>query len=144
MKLAVSRVRVAFVLVMISGWASVLSAQSTSACSDSTTDQSRGSRDYYGTLVSAPDTQVVRVRTQLGLPTLLNSQVRIVGDTTVCRAASNAYDAYLASPRPNQPVLVLEVGTKRIVSKDIGFRGGVLLNLLFDQTFTTVLDRMWH
>lgn len=119
-------------------------AQGTGACSDSTTSQARGYRDYYGALVSVTDTATIRVRNQIGLPSLSNSQVRLVGDTAVCRTASQAYDATLAVPYPSAPVTVLELGSKRVVIKDIGFRGGVLLNLLFDQGFTTMLQRMWH
>jgi hypothetical protein len=88
------------------------------------------------------DTTVVRFRNQTGLPTLQNSQVRLVGDTAICRIASQAYDATLEVPYPNEPVVVLEMGDKRIVVKDIGFRGGVMMALLFNQTFTTLLQRL--
>lgn len=131
---------VAIVGVMLAHSAS---AQTTGACNDSSTAIAKGYRDYYGAFVSVTDTQVVRVRNQLGLPTLSNSQVRIVSDTTVCRVASQAYDATLEVPYPNARVVVLEVGTKRLVVKDIGFKE-FMLNLLFDQGFTTLLQRIWH
>jgi len=134
------------ILAILMSWATphALSAQSPGPCNDSTTARARDYRNYYGVLVSVTDTQVVRVRTELGIPTLSNSQVHIVADTTVCRIASQAYDATLEVPHPSEPVVVLELGTKRVVIKDIGFRGGTMLNLLFDQGFTTLLQRMWH
>ena len=118
-------------------------AQSTGACTDSATSQARGYRDYYGVVVSLTDTAAIRWRTQIGLPTLLNSQVRLVSDTAICRIASQAYDATLEVPYPAKPVIVLELGSKRMVIKDIGFRGA-MLNLLFDQTFATLLHRVWN
>ena len=84
------------------------------------------------------------MRAELGLPTLSNSQVRIVADTTVCRIASQAYDATLQVPYPSEPVVVLELGNKRVVIKDIGFRGGTMMGILFDRSFTTLLQRLWH
>jgi hypothetical protein len=119
-----------------------LPAQVESPCADLTVAQ--GYRDYYGVLASKGDSATVQFRARTGLPTLADTQVRIVGDTTVCRHASRAYDATLEIPYPKQPVVVLEMGDKRIVVKDIGFRGGVMLNLLFDETFTTMLNRFWR
>jgi hypothetical protein len=119
-------------------------AQTNGACADTTTTQARGYRNYYGVVVSRTDTAAIRVRNQIGLPSLSNSQVRLVGDTAVCRIASQAYDATLEVPYPTQPVIVLELGTKRVVVKDIGFRGGVMMNLLFDQAYGTLLHRMWR
>ena len=111
-------------------------AQTNGACADTTTTQARGYRDYYGVVVSRTDTAAIRVRNQIGLPSMSNSQV--------CRIASQAYDATLEVPYPTQPVILLELGTKRVVVKDIGFRGGVMMNLLFDQAYGTLLHRMWR
>jgi len=123
--------------------ASSLSAQAAGACYDSTTVRARGYRDSYGVLVSRNDSVGVRLRGQVGLPSLSNSQVRIIGDTAICRIASQAYDATLAVPYPSEPLIVLELGARRVVIKDIGFSGS-MMNLLFDQGFTTMLQRMWH
>jgi hypothetical protein len=119
-----------------------LPAQVKSPCADSSV--SRGYRDYYGVIVSLADSAAVQFRASTGIPTLADSQVRILGDTANCRRASQAYDATLEIPYPQQPVVVLGMGNKRIVVKDIGFRGGVMMNLLFDETFTTMLNRFWH
>jgi hypothetical protein len=119
-----------------------LPAQVRSPCTD--LSEAQGYRDYYGVVVSLTDSATTNFRARTGLPTLSDSQVRIIADTAVCRRASRAYDATLEVPYPQQPVVVLELGNRRIVVKDIGFRGGVMLNLLFDETFTTLIDRFWH
>jgi len=93
-------------------------------------------------MVSRSDTASARQRLNLGLPTLAANQVQIVSDTTVCRTASVAYDAAANVSYPAQPVVVLALGsTRRIVIKDVGFRGAAL-NLLFDQNFATLLKRI--
>lgn len=141
-KICVKRVTLIAAILTLS-MANASTAQTTGACNDSSTATAKGYRNYYGAFVSATDTQVVRVRNQLGLPTLTNAQVRIVSDTTVCRTASRAYDGTLEVPYPDTPVVVLEVGTKRVVVKDIGFKE-FKLNLLLDGAFTTLLQRIWH
>jgi hypothetical protein len=62
--------------------------------------------------------------------------VKLVADTTICRQASAAFDARVDGANSSTPVVVLELGTKRVVIKDLG-RGGRLLNLLFNSDFTT-------
>lgn len=129
-----------FILALVLG-ASKVAAQTTGACADSTGERPPLYRDEYSSMASRTDSQTVAFRARSGLPTLSPAQVRIVGDTTVCRAASLAYDAALAVPHPSQPVIVLEVGTRRIVIKDIG-RRGPWLNMLFNQDFTTLLYKI--
>jgi hypothetical protein len=53
-----------------------------------------------------------------------------------------AFDAQLQTPHPSEPVIVLELGTKRLVVKDLGnaTRG---LNMLFNAGFTTLLNMFW-
>jgi hypothetical protein len=92
-------------------------------------------------MVSRTDSETVAFRATSGLPTLTASLVRIVGDTTVCRAASVAYDARLAIPYPLRPVIVLELGNKRVVVKDTGRRGD-RLNMLFNQDFTVWISNI--
>jgi hypothetical protein len=93
-------------------------------------------------MVSRSDTAAARQRTNLLLPSLTPTQVRIVGDTAVCRVASAAYDSAASVTFPDRPVIVLELGTtRRIVIKDIGF-AGAWLNLLFDNTFTSMFKRI--
>jgi hypothetical protein len=40
-------------------------------------------------------------------------------------------------------VIVLELGTVRMVVKDIVLTSEVMLGILFDQSFTNVLNRLW-
>lgn len=118
-----------------------VAAQATGACADSTGERPPLYRDEYSSMASRTDSQTVAFRVRSGLPTLSPALVRIVGDTAVCRAASLAYDAALAVPHPSQPVIVLEVGTRRVVIKDIG-RRGPWLNMLFNQDFTSLLYKI--
>jgi len=68
------------------------------------------------------------------------TQVKLVGDTAICRLASVAYDATLQNGRPLSPVIVIELGVKRAVIKDIAI-GDYWLNLIFNQNFTTLLNK---
>jgi hypothetical protein len=122
--------------------ASSLGAQTTSACFDSTSKRAQSYKHGYSLMVSRSDTASARQRTNLLLPSLTASQVKLVGDTAVCRLASAAYDSAASVFFPDRPVIVLELGsTRRIVIKDIGFRSA-WLNLLFDNTFTSMLSRI--
>ena len=131
------------VAIALLGTSIPAAAQAPSACYDSTSTRVHDIRDKYGVIVSRNDSVGTRWRTQLGLPTLSNAQVRIVGDTAVCRTASQAYDGTLEVPFPSQAVIVLELGTLRMVVKDIGLGGGALLGIIFDQSFANVLKRLW-
>lgn len=130
----------AIILALILGSSSAR-AQSIGACADSTGEQPPFYRDAYKSMVSRTDSETVAFRTRSGLPTLTPGQVRIVGDTAACRAASLAYDAALAVPYPSRPVILLEVGNRRIVVKDTG-RRGPWLNMLFSQDFATLLYKI--
>jgi hypothetical protein len=75
------------------------------------------------------------------LPLLSATQVKLVGDTAVCRAASIAYDAAVNIAPVDKPVLVLDLGTtRRIVVKDIGFVH-YWMNVLFDRDFIVVYKK---
>jgi hypothetical protein len=65
-----------------------------------------------------------------------------VTDTVACRAASVAYDAQLMDKHPTEPVVLLELGTKRLVVKKAD-DGGRFLNMLFDQTLGVLLNKFW-
>lgn len=67
--------------------------------------------------------------------------MRFAGDTTACRAASVAIDARRRDKFPETPVLVLELGTARLVIKDVDLPGG-MLNYLFNENFSTLLKKM--
>jgi hypothetical protein len=114
-------------------------AQTTGACADSTNVSTRFYRDYYRIAVSSAESNLVAFRSRTGLPALAETQVRIVGDTTVCRSASAAFDAHLLDRFPANPVIVLELGTKRIVIKDVGLVDK-RINFLFNQDFSTLLS----
>jgi urease alpha subunit len=116
-------------------------AQSAGACADSTNATTVYYRDYYRVAASSTTSTMVAFRSQTGLPNLAETQVRLVGDTIVCRNASSAVDAKTLNQNPATPVIVLELGTKRIVIKDVGLSGG-RLNFLFNQDFSTLLYRM--
>lgn len=116
-------------------------AQTPSICADTASQRSQIYRDNYRLLVSGTDTATVNFRARSGLPTLSPTQVRLVGDTAVCRTASIAYDATVSSPDPLEPMIVLELGSKRIVAKNSG-RRGPWLNLLFNQDFTSLLYKI--
>jgi hypothetical protein len=117
-----------------------LRAQVTGACFDSTTLRAKVYRDAYQNMVSRTDGAGAQERTRLGIPAIPASQVKLVGDTAVCRVASAAYDATLQTGRPLEPVIVLELGDKRAVIKDIGI-GDHWLNLIFNQDFTSLLSK---
>ena len=116
-------------------------AQSGGACADSTTASAKFYRDYYRNAVSSSETHMVRFRADTGIPNISQTQVRFVGDTTACRAASVAIDARRWDKFPEIPVLVLELGTTRLVIKDVDLPGG-MLNYLFNQNFSTLLKKM--
>ena len=118
-----------------------LHAQVSSPCADSSAKLIQTYRDAYASMVSRTDSETVAFRSSSGLPTLAASQVRIIGDTAVCRAASIAYDSRLLNPSPSLPVIVLELGTKRIVIKESGHPGN-RLNMLFSQDFTTWITNL--
>jgi hypothetical protein len=117
----------------------VAQAQVGGPCVDTTSTRAQSYRDSYVEIASGTRAELVQARTQAGIPTVLASQVKLVGDTVVCRAASIAFDARVQNPRPSTPVIVLEIGpTRRIVVKETG-RRSVGHNMLFDQTFATLL-----
>lgn len=118
-----------------------MGAQSGS-CTDTTSTRSRAYRNIYASLVSQPDTASARRRTQLQLPLLQANQVRLVGDTTVCRSASNAFDGARGVSLPTTSVIVLELGpSRRIVVKDIGIKH-YWQNFLFNSDFSQTLKRI--
>jgi hypothetical protein len=117
-------------------------AQANGPCKDSTSSASRNYKGNYEALVSLTDPASVERRNRTGIPTLTPSQVRLVADTTICRAASVAYDAQLLTQRPSEPVIVLELGTKRLVVKDLG-NGARGLNMMFNTGFTALLNMFW-
>lgn len=144
MKISINKLNVGFAFaITLLGAPMPAAAQSPSACYDSTSTQVHDIRDKYGVIASRNDSVGTQWRIQLGLPTLSNTQVRIVGDTAVCRTASQSYDVAVAGSYPSQPVIVLELGTLRMVVKDIGLGGGAFLGIIFDQSFANVLKRLW-
>lgn len=114
-------------------------AQVGGPCVDTTSTSARTYRDSYIEIASGARGELVQARTQAGIPTVLPSQVKLVADTTVCRAASTAFDARIQIPQPATPVIVLEIGpTRRLVVKDTGMRS-IGHNMLFDHTFSTLI-----
>jgi hypothetical protein len=134
---------VALAIPMLMGSVTVADGQSSAPCFDSTTTRVQNYKSGYANMVSNPDTAFSRQRTNLGLPLLAANQVRIVGDTATCRVASSAYDSALGRSPSTVPVVVLELGTRRVVVKDIGMRGA-WMNLLFNQDFSTLLQKIWY
>jgi hypothetical protein len=118
----------------------VRGVKSFGACVDSASTLATAYRDLYRALVSRTDESGAQKRAQLRIPALLPEQVRLVGDTAICRVASLAYDATLAKGKPNEQVVVLELGATRAAVKDIGV-GDHWLNLIFNRDFTTVLSK---
>src|SRR5207253_927558 len=113
-------------------------AQSTGVCADTTNATTKYYRDYYRLAVSSTASQMVSFRNDTGLPNLTAAQVHLVADTAVCRIASTAFDAKRLNKYPVAPVIVLELGTKRMVIKDVGLTGG-RLNFLFTLDFSILL-----
>jgi len=127
-------------LVMVSALpTSKASAQGLGLCTDSTNQQGWFYKHKYAAYVSSALPKIVADRNATGLPTLSYSQVQLVTDTATCRAASNAFDAQLTTKRPTVPVIVLALGTKRVVIKDTGSHGP-WMNMLFNQDFSVLLD----
>jgi hypothetical protein len=98
-------------------------AQGTGVCTDSTNHRAWGYMHMYAGIVSSTVPAVIANRTAEGLPTLSYAQVKLVTDTVACRRASIAYDAQLETKRPNAQVIVIDLGTKRVVIKDTGMHG---------------------
>lgn len=126
------------VLILVTG--SNLEAQ-TSACADTTSFRSQFYRDSYAGIASRTDPASVASRAASGVPTVAATSVRLVADTTVCRTASNAFDGHVQQARPTTPVIVLEIGDRRIVIKDTGLSGR-WINMLFSQDFATFLKSL--
>jgi hypothetical protein len=93
-------------------------------------------------MVSRTDPASATQRTNLGLPTLAATQVVIVADTATCRIASAAYDAAMGVSAPDEAPLVLQLGNRYVVVKRLKFERG-RMNVLFDQSFSTVLKKIW-
>lgn len=117
-----------------------LVAQATGPCVDPTSRRALDLRHIVGVMVSQADSVAANERARFSLPQVAENQVTIVSDTTVCRTASTAYDAAASTTPIDKPVVVLAVGTQRLVVKDYRF-GEWLLAVLFNQDFTTVVKR---
>lgn len=121
----------------------VAKAQAGGACADTTTAFAKFYKGTYAEFVSSSRSELVQQRSSTGYPNVAASAVKFVADTTVCRTASIAYDNQLDTKRPTLPVLVLELGTThRIVIKDTGRGLGRWLNMLFDSTFSTLINHI--
>lgn len=131
-----------FVIELVALSPIVVDAQENGPCMDSTSAASRNYKSNYEALVSMTDPASVARRNRTGIPTLAPSQVRLIADTTSCRAASVAYDAQLQTPHPSEPVIVLELGMTRLVVKDLG-NGSRALNMLFNVGFTALVNMFW-
>jgi hypothetical protein len=138
LKMAMARMLVLGTLASVA-LAGSATAQGTGVCTDSTNHRAWGYLHMYAGTVSSTVPAVVADRTAKGLPTLSYTQVKLVTDTAACRTASIAYDAQLETKRPNAQVIVIELGTKRVVIKDTGMHGR-WLNMLFDQNYATLLQ----
>ena len=111
-------------------------------CTDTASTKSRGYKNVYASLVSKTDTASARRRSQLQLPLLQASQVRLVADTSACRTASNAFDTVRGVSLPTTSVIVLEIGSShRIVVKDIGIKH-YWQNFLFNSDFSQLIKRI--
>lgn len=110
-------------------------AQPNGPCMDSTSSISRFYRNSYEGIATTSNADIAAWRASKGIPTLTASQVRLVADTAICRSASTAFDARVNEADPAAPVVVIELGSKRLVIKDLP-HGGRLLNMLFNTDFT--------
>ncbi|MDP9177908.1 MAG: hypothetical protein M3O61_09535 [Gemmatimonadota bacterium] len=117
-----------------------LSAQAASPCVDPSSGRAQALKHRVGVLVSQSDTVSANERTRFSLPLVAANQVTIISDTTVCRTASLAYDAAASTVPIDRPVVVLALGTQRLVIKDYRF-GEWLLAVLFNQTYTVMVKR---
>ena len=115
-------------------------AQVSGPCVDTASATAQNYRNAYRAFASGTSAHQVEARAASGIPLVLPSQVKLVADTIVCRAASRALDSRILDPRPTTPVIVLEVGPRRrIVIKDTGIRSR-RENMLFDHTFSTLFE----
>lgn len=122
--------------------ATSVGAQAPRSCLDSASTTSRNYKSNYEALVSLTDSASVARRARTGIPTLLPSEVRLVTDSAACQTASAAYDSALKLPRPEVPVVVLQLGDKWLVVRTAE-NGGRSLNMLFNNTFATLLNSFW-
>ena len=118
-----------------------LLAQGSGMCADTASSQAKHYRDYYKVAASSSASHMVAFRSTSGVPNLAETQVRFVSDTAACRVASAAVDSQMLVKYPDVQVLVIELGTKRLVIKDISILGG-FANYLFNADFSSVLFKM--
>ena len=118
----------------------VVGGQGTSPCVDPTSTHALDLKHRVGVMVSLADTASGNERSRFSLPALSESQVSIVSDTTACRTASLAYDAAVSGTPINLPVVVLALGTKRLVIKEYRL-GEWWLAILFTQDYATVVKK---
>lgn len=114
-------------------------AQGLGVCTDSTNQRGWFYKHKYAAYVSSTIPKIVADRNAAGLPALSYSQVQLVTDSATCRSASSAFDAQLTTKRPTVPVIVLALGTRRVVIKDTGSHGP-WMNMIFNQDFSVLLD----
>lgn len=115
-------------------------AQGSGQCVDPSSTFALDLRHQVGVLVSLSDTVAANQRARLGLPALAENQVTIVTDSAACGIASSAYDNAVSGVAIDKPVVILALGTQRLVIKDYRL-GEWTLAILFDQTYTTMIKR---
>lgn len=131
-------------LVVFLAMPTAMRAQGNVGCVSATNPGAPIYRDGYGGMVSRTDQASATNRAVLGLPNIPNAQVTIVSDTTTCRIASVAYDSVFSVPTPNEPPLVLRLGTQYVVIKGIDIPQHGRANVLFNQDFTIAQKTIWY
>ena len=98
----------------------------------------------YRNIAMLTDSAGMAWRQGIGLLGIDSNQVTLVSDTTICRAAVNAYNtAMLPDTLASSAVDVVKYGTTRYVVADSARVGGEwTTNIVFDALFTQVLGKI--
>jgi hypothetical protein len=108
------------------------------ACVYPNTEFANFYRRYFARIASGSTDEAAAERTDLQLPHVLDSAVKVVADTTICRTAFVAYDAAVGKKLRPTGVAVIQIGPTWMVIKDLNDTEMIL----FNKTFSVVLARM--
>ncbi len=121
-------------LVVTSACASVrVHAPTQSMCLPDTADYSLSYRDWLVEVVTGTDTASAASRRELDLPAGPASEVAIIRDKKLCATAAQVMAAQYN--RPEYPVVLIRVGTRRYFVYDGETVSGVLAAIVVDQNF---------
>jgi hypothetical protein len=97
-------------------------------------------RRFYRALVTATDTNLIRERITVDLPSVSSSAVDLVSDSTTCARALTAFQLATGDTATQRQVYVIGVGPTRYVVTDT--QPVRRLDITFDSAFTVKYRRL--